>query len=214
MANGNYIRQTWKCAACDFSSQSRLRNAAGVRAKSCHRRMTRVLVVACFAVLAGVAAPLAHADNVDLRFISFLDKMGILYDTPMQAIDEAKAVCSVLQQGGSVEDATRSVAGVHTGYSRDTAASFAGVAAAAYCPAYIPPPPVVKASQSGFSRGDSVEHRLAFQVRAVVGPSPIARAVPHRRVQLVCKVGTFSDRYHVIPAHRHARRELRGAPGR
>jgi Protein of unknown function (DUF732) len=105
--------------------------------------MTRVLVVACFAVLAGVAAPLAHADDVDLRFISFLDKMGILYDTPMQAIDEAKAVCSVLQQGGSVEDATRSVAGVHTGYSRDAAASFAGVAAAAYCPAYIPPPPVV-----------------------------------------------------------------------
>jgi Protein of unknown function (DUF732) len=84
-------------------------------------------------VWVAIAVAPAHADTTDAQFIAFLESQGIAYDTPHQAVTEAKAGCLVLRRGHSFVSAVQGL----TDYGEDAAATFLGGAIGAYCPDQI-----------------------------------------------------------------------------
>ena len=90
----------------------------------------------CTAV--GVAAP-AYADPGDITgddagFLSALQKVGIDYPSPAQAITAGKSVCGCLNNGESALELVHEVKVRNAGFTMEEASDFAMIAAKYYCP--------------------------------------------------------------------------------
>ena len=86
-----------------------------------------------------LAAAPASAGPTDDSFVGALDNAGIPYESPKDAVQMAKRVCSLLGAGG--ETALQEAASyLHTegGYSQDQMMAFGGAAIAVYCPKNAP----------------------------------------------------------------------------
>jgi Protein of unknown function (DUF732) len=96
------------------------------------------ILVASVAVLIGLAIP-AYGDptSQDANFLAALDKAGISYGSPDQAIAAGNAVCQLLSEGKSAAEAAWQLVITNPGLTSDTATEFAGIAASVYCPQYF-----------------------------------------------------------------------------
>jgi predicted RNase H-like HicB family nuclease len=86
----------------------------------------------------GLAAPV-HADpdetpTDDAGFLSSLQKVGIHYPSPAQAINAGKSVCGCLNNGESALELVHEVKVRNTGFTMEEASNFAMIAAKYYCP--------------------------------------------------------------------------------
>lgn len=100
--------------------------------------------VKLFSMLAGVAAMIclavpANADpgGVDAEFVTALNKAGITYGSPDQAVAAGRQVCTLMDSGQQDIDVVRKVAEQNPGFTISGAAKFAAIAASAYCPEYV-----------------------------------------------------------------------------
>src|ERR1700752_2064463 len=99
----------------------------------------RTLVVplsVCTAI--GVAAP-ASADpddaaGDDAGFLSALQKVGIHYPSPAQAITAGKSVCGCLNHGESGLELVHELKVRNAGFTMEEASDFTMIAAKYYCP--------------------------------------------------------------------------------
>jgi hypothetical protein len=100
-------------------------------------RRLPVLLAAAAATLA-VAAP-AHADpnTIDQQFLDALNKAGITYQSPEQAVNAARQVCALMGKGQSGAVVVEQLTQVNPGFAADGAQKFTAIAASAYCPQYI-----------------------------------------------------------------------------
>lgn len=92
------------------------------------------------AVAAGVvlAAPAQAApEGPDANFIAALDKAGISYHSPEQAIAAGKEVCSMMTDGESAPAVVQKMTQFNPGFTSTGAEKFAAIAATAYCPQYV-----------------------------------------------------------------------------
>jgi Protein of unknown function (DUF732) len=90
----------------------------------------------CTAV--GLAVP-AYADPGDIAgddagFLSALQKVGIHYPSPAQAITAGKSVCGCLNGGESGLELVHDVKIRNAGFTMEEASDFAMIAAKYYCP--------------------------------------------------------------------------------
>ena len=86
----------------------------------------------------GLAAP-AYADPGDISgddagFLSALQKVGIHYPSPAQAITAGKSVCGCLNNGESGLELVHDVKTHNPGFDMESASNFAMIAAKFYCP--------------------------------------------------------------------------------
>ena len=94
------------------------------------------LAAAALGVAAVIAATPASAGSVDNAFLAQLEQDGIIPPSAKQAIKDAKAVCSMLDDGYSADEVIDAVA-ESTGMDADGSNTFAVDAALAYCPEYV-----------------------------------------------------------------------------
>lgn len=91
------------------------------------------LVVVALIGLGGLAAPTAHADAVDVNFLSALKSKGINFASPQAAIIAGHEVCDELDLGRQKSDVASDVMsnsnldGYHAGF-------FVGASVGAFCP--------------------------------------------------------------------------------
>jgi hypothetical protein len=88
--------------------------------------------------LVGLAGP-AHADPADITgddagFLNALQKVGIHYPSPAQAITAGKSACACLNNGESGLELVHEVKVRNAGFSMEEASDFAMIAAKFYCP--------------------------------------------------------------------------------
>jgi hypothetical protein len=86
----------------------------------------------------GLAAP-AYADpgeisGDDASFLSSLQRVGIHYPSPSQAITAGKSVCGCLNNGESALELVHEVKVRNAGFTMEEASDFAMIAAKYYCP--------------------------------------------------------------------------------
>ncbi|UQX12453.1 DUF732 domain-containing protein [Candidatus Mycobacterium methanotrophicum] len=91
-----------------------------------------LLAAAALVGLIGVPAP-AAADPGDTAFLGSLDKIGIRYPDPAQAISGARQVCDYVAQGHTANQAARGVRNANPNLSVTQASQFVAVAQAIYC---------------------------------------------------------------------------------
>lgn len=97
-------------------------------------RTPRALAVAGFAVagLLGLAAP-AVAEPTDGNFLGALDKMGITYPDPADAVAGGHSVCDYIAQGHSANQAAKAVKNANPSLTLTRASQFVSISQAAYC---------------------------------------------------------------------------------
>ena len=102
------------------------------------------LLVATVSVCAAIGlATLAFADpnedsgGDDAGFLAALQRDGITYPNPAQAIGAAHAVCTCLDNGESGLELVHDVKTHNPGFTMDAAAQFALIAAKYYCPHHL-----------------------------------------------------------------------------
>jgi hypothetical protein len=86
----------------------------------------------------GFAAP-AYADPADISgddagFLASLQRVGIHYPSPGQAITAGKSVCGCLNNGESGLELVHEVKVRNAGFTMEEASDFAMIAAKYYCP--------------------------------------------------------------------------------
>ena len=93
------------------------------------------LVMPIMAAMIGFAVP-AHADvdSNDQNFLAALNKAGITSSSPEQAVTAGKTVCQMMGDGTTNADLVKQLTQQNPGFSVDSAAKFAAIAASAYCP--------------------------------------------------------------------------------
>jgi hypothetical protein len=95
------------------------------------------LVLMISTALIALAAP-AHADpDPDARFLRGLNNAGITYHSPPDAITTGRRLCEFMDQGAKEADVISAMTQQNSGFSDDSAAKFAKVAEAVYCPAHL-----------------------------------------------------------------------------
>ncbi|MCV7385354.1 DUF732 domain-containing protein [Mycolicibacter longobardus] len=86
------------------------------------------------AALVSLAAP-AHADtDADATFLSAVDKAGIEYTDPQDAVAVGHQVCDYLYAGHGPDSAARALKISNRSISAKNAARFVAFAETAYCP--------------------------------------------------------------------------------
>ena len=89
------------------------------------------------AAMIGLAAP-AYADpgdgGDDASFLAALDKVGITYSSPAQAVASGRAVCECLNNGESGLELVHDVKTHNPGMDMENASNFAMISAKFYCP--------------------------------------------------------------------------------
>ena len=83
-----------------------------------------------------IAAGPASAGSVDDAFLTQLEQDGITPPSAARAVKDAKAVCSMLDDGYSADEVIDAVA-ESTGMNAEGANTFAVDAAMAYCPEFV-----------------------------------------------------------------------------
>lgn len=102
--------------------------------------MKRLLLLLGLAAMIGTAAP-ASADASDDQFLAALQASGVTYKDPGKVIAAAKWVCQSVNQGSPMADVVKTVEAQNPGLVQENAAKFTALAASAYCPNKLPPPP-------------------------------------------------------------------------
>jgi hypothetical protein len=102
------------------------------------RAMKTILATLGVGIVIGVAAP-AYADpgdatGDDAGFLSSLQKVGIHYPSPAQAVSAGKSVCSCLNGGEAGLELVHEVKVRNAGFTMEEASNFAMLAAKYYCP--------------------------------------------------------------------------------
>jgi len=99
--------------------------------------MRQLLPLLGIAAMIGLAAP-AYADpgdgGDDAGFLAALNKVGISYSSPAQAISSGRAVCECLSNGESGLELVHDVKTHNPGMDMENASNFAMIAAKFYCP--------------------------------------------------------------------------------
>lgn len=80
-----------------------------------------------------LAAP-AYADTTDQQFLAALDKAGIAYQSPSNAIAGAKRVCAMMGDGKSAFEVVDELTKADSGVTTAGAFEFTEIAVGAYCP--------------------------------------------------------------------------------
>ena len=100
--------------------------------------MKTLLVAISVCAVIGFAAPVyADPDDAtgdDAGFLSALQKVGIHYPSPAQAITAGRSVCGCLNGGESGLELVHDVKIRNAGFSMEEASDFAMIAAKYYCP--------------------------------------------------------------------------------
>ncbi len=91
-------------------------------------RLILPIVVATIAL----AAP-ARADDSDQAFLADLDKAGIHYSDPDQAVTAGKTVCSLKDNGMTNDEVVTHLTEQNPGLAQEKAAKFATIATNDYC---------------------------------------------------------------------------------
>jgi len=101
--------------------------------------MKRLLILASAAATIGLAAP-AYADNppsgADADFISQLNAAGLTNQDPKKAIDAAKDMCSLMDNGTPKTDIQNNLVSRNPGLTPNGAAQFMTLAEGKYCSKY------------------------------------------------------------------------------
>ncbi|HEY1841294.1 MAG TPA: DUF732 domain-containing protein [Mycobacterium sp.] len=102
------------------------------------------VVVASWAALLGLAAPV-HADpDPDASFLAALDNAGITYKSRPDAVAIGRRACQLMDQGHSEPDVVKSMTQQNAGFTTGDATKFTQIAESIYCPQHIggaaPPP--------------------------------------------------------------------------
>jgi predicted RNase H-like HicB family nuclease len=100
--------------------------------------MRALLAALGVGIVIAVAAP-AYADPGDFTgddagFLSALQKVGIRYPSPAQAIAAGKSVCACLNNGEAALELVHEVKVRNAGFTMEEASNFAMIAAKYYCP--------------------------------------------------------------------------------
>jgi hypothetical protein len=100
--------------------------------------MRALLAALSVGIMIGVAAP-AYADpddatGDDAGFLSALQKVGIHYPSPAQAVTAGKSVCGCLNNGESGLELVHELKVRNAGFTMEEASDFAMIAAKFYCP--------------------------------------------------------------------------------
>jgi Protein of unknown function (DUF732) len=100
--------------------------------------MRTLLAALSICTAIGLAAP-AYADPGDATaddagFLSALQKVGIHYPSPAQAIMAGRSVCGCLNNGESGLELVHDVKIRNSGFTMEEASDFAMIAAKYYCP--------------------------------------------------------------------------------
>jgi hypothetical protein len=100
--------------------------------------MRTLLVALSVCTAIGLSAPV-HADPDDnpaddAGFLASLQKVGIHYPSPAQAITAGRSVCGCLNNGESGLELVHDVKTRNSGFTMEDASDFAMIAAKYYCP--------------------------------------------------------------------------------
>lgn len=89
-------------------------------------------------LMIGLAVP-AHAgpSGDDAVFLASLERAGITYSHPDQAIASGKAVCALVESGESGLQVVNELRTRNPGFSMDVCCKFAAISAHVYCPHQI-----------------------------------------------------------------------------
>lgn len=90
------------------------------------------LAAAALLTVIGAAAP-ANADSGDSAFLASLDKMGIQYPDPTQALAGGRQVCDYIAQGHTLNQAARGVKNANPDLPLTQASRFVEAAKATMC---------------------------------------------------------------------------------
>jgi hypothetical protein len=96
-------------------------------------RITAAAAAAAAAIVAAVTASAAPSD--DQAFIAALDRQGIQYPSPQSAINVAREVCTLLDDGATGVDVAREI-NKNSAIPVASSGYFVGASIAAYCPAH------------------------------------------------------------------------------
>jgi Protein of unknown function (DUF732) len=108
--------------------------------------MKRLLMLVGVATMTIVAAP-AYADppptpptppNNDADFVQQLHAAGLTYEDPAKAVTVAKDVCDLADKGTSQSDIEKNLQSQNPSFSGKGVRKFVMLAAAEYCPKYLP----------------------------------------------------------------------------
>jgi hypothetical protein len=104
--------------------------------------MKRLLMLVGVATMTIVAAP-AYADpptppNNDADFVQQLHAAGLTYQDPAKAVTVAKDVCDLADKGTPQSDIEKNLQSQNPSFSGNGARNFVMLAAAEYCPKYLP----------------------------------------------------------------------------
>lgn len=104
-------------------------------------KLTRKIGACAFGALLAVMVPaaVAHADQKDTEFTSYLAAHGIHLGTSAQTGNMARVMCQDIEQGLTQTDEVNQLT-AH-GLSQAQAEFFVGAATAEYCPQYRSAPP-------------------------------------------------------------------------
>jgi predicted RNase H-like HicB family nuclease len=100
--------------------------------------MRALLAALGVGIVIAAAAP-AYADpgdatGDDAGFLSAIQKVGIHYPSPAQAVTAGKSVCACLNNGESALELVHEVKVRNAGFTMEEASNFAMIAAKYYCP--------------------------------------------------------------------------------
>ncbi|BBX73480.1 DUF732 domain-containing protein [Mycobacterium shinjukuense] len=100
--------------------------------------MRTLVALLSAAAMIFLAVP-AHAEpeGDDAAFLAALNRAGITYADPAQAIASAQALCALCARGETGLQLVSDLRTYNPGLSMDAAAQFAAIASAAYCPQHI-----------------------------------------------------------------------------
>ena len=104
--------------------------------------MKRLLMLVGVATMTIVAAP-AYADpatppNNDADFVQQLHAAGLTYEDPAKAVTVAKDVCDLADKGTPQSDIEKNLQSQNPSFSGNGVRNFVMLAAAEYCPKYLP----------------------------------------------------------------------------
>jgi hypothetical protein len=104
--------------------------------------MKRLMMLVGVATMTIVAAP-AYADpptppNNDADFVQQLHAAGLTYEDPAKAVTVAKDVCDLADKGTPQSDIEKNLQSQNPSFSGTGVRNFVMLAAAEYCPKYLP----------------------------------------------------------------------------
>ena len=123
--------------------------------------MKRLLMLVGIATMTIVAAP-AYADpptppNNDADFVQQLHAAGLTYEDPAKAVTVAKDVCDLADKGTSQSDIEQNLQSQNPSFSGKGVRKFVMLAAAEYCPKYLPSEYLPKPDEGGAPKPPGAE---------------------------------------------------------